>query len=138
VWEKLLTPISGGFFIQPNFLSRTHVNLFIAVFGQGLFSLDLTTVSAREEPQNTLFISSPAPNPSADYTDLAFTLPRAAEAIVTLYSTLGAEVWRSESATMSAGEQRIRIDTRHLPTGVYAYRLVVDGVSSVGRIVVAR
>jgi len=39
---------------------------------------------------------------------------------------------------MSAGEQRIRIDTRHLPTGVYAYRLVVDGVSSLGRIVVVR
>jgi photosystem II stability/assembly factor-like uncharacterized protein len=113
-------------------------SLFASFECNGLYRTDLTTVSAREGPQNTLFISSPAPNPSTDYTDLAFTLPRAAQAGVTLYSTLGTEVWRSEGATMSAGEQHIRIDTRHLPTGVYAYRLMVDGVSSVGRIVVVR
>jgi len=113
-------------------------SVFASVLGYGLYRTDLTTVNTREETQNTLFISSPAPNPSTDYTDLAFTLPRAAQAGVTLYSTFGTEVWRSESATMSAGEQHIRIDTRHLPTGVYAYRLVVDGVSSLGRIVVVR
>jgi len=113
-------------------------SLFASFECNGLYRTDLTTVSAREEPQNTLFISSPVPNPSADYTDLAFTLPRAAQAGVTLYSTLGTEVWRSESGTFPAGEQHIRIDTRHLPTGVYAYRLMVDGVSSVGRVVVVR
>lgn len=116
-----------------------HNSLLFASFScSGLYRTDLTTVSTREEPQNTLFISSPAPNPSTDYTDLAFTLPRAAQAGVTLYSTLGTEVWRSESGMFPAGEQHIRIDTRHLPTGVYAYRLVVDGVSSVGRVVVVR
>jgi hypothetical protein len=51
---------------------------------------------------------------------------------------LGTEVWRSESSTFPAGEQHIRIDTRHLPTGVYVYRLMVNGVSSVGRIVVVQ
>ena len=134
-WQTESTNLPNGAILD---IALDGNTLFVSIRGLGLYRTDLTTVSAREEPQNTIFISFPSPNPSTDYTDLAFTLPRAAEAGVTLYSTLGTEVWRSESATMSAGEQHIRIDTRHLPTGVYVYRLVVDGVSSLGRIVVVR
>ncbi len=113
--------------------------LYAAVYEKGVYRANVSTITSVSSSYNQGFmVYSPAPNPSSDYTDLTFTLPRAAQAGVTLYSTLGTEVWRSESATMSAGEQHIRIDTRHLPTGVYAYRLTVEGVSSVGRIVVVR
>jgi photosystem II stability/assembly factor-like uncharacterized protein len=113
--------------------------LYVTILGKGVYRADVSTITSVSGEYNQGFTIYPiAPNPSTDYTDLAFTLPRAAQAGVTLYSTLGTELWRSEIATMSAGEQHIRIDTRHLPTGVYAYRLMVDGVSSVGRVVVVR
>lgn len=111
-------------------------NTIFAATSEGIYQAALTGTSVSNPSESAVL--STFPNPSTDYTDLAFMLPRAAQVSAALYSTLGTEVWRSESATMSAGEQHIRIDTRHLPTGVYAYRLVVNGVSSVGRIVVVR
>lgn len=134
-WQTESTNLPNGAILD---IALDGNTLFVSIRGLGLYRTDLTTVSIRKEPQNTLLFSSPAPNPSNDYTDLAFTLPRAAEAGVTLYSTLGTEIWRGENVAFPAGEQHIRIDTRQLPTGVYAYRLMVDGVSSVGRIVVVR
>ena len=115
--------------------------IFVAVVssvGQGLYRTDLTTVSTREEPPALSFRSSPAPNPTSEAADITFTLPRPAQVRLALYSALGTEVWRSDMASYPAGEQRISVDTHHLPTGVYAYRLTADGVQSVGRLVVVR
>lgn len=111
-------------------------NTIFAATSEGIYQATLTGTSVSNQPKSA--VVSTFPNPSSDYTTITFTLPHAAQSSVTLYSTLGTEVWRSESGTFPAGEQHIRIDTRHLPTGVYAYRLMVDGVSSVGRIVVVR
>jgi hypothetical protein len=77
------------------------------------------------------------PNPTTDFAEIVFPLSQSAQVAVTLYSALGMEVWRSESTFLPAGEQRLRMDVRGLPTGVYAYRLTVGGVQSVGRLVVA-
>ena len=132
-WQKTNLGLPGGVTIVD---IKVFDNTIFAATSEGIYQAALTGTSV-SNPSESAVVST-FPNPSNDYTDLAFTLPRAAQAAVTLYSTFGTEVWRSESATMSAGEQRIRIDTRHLPTGVYAYRLMVDGVSSVGRIVVVR
>lgn len=129
-----------------NGLSNIRINR-LAIIGKTLYALtrngafeynaDITT-SVSDNVHSPVILASSFPNPTTDLAELAFTLPRTALVSVALYSALGTEVWRSESATMSAGEQHIRIDTRQLPTGVYAYRLMVDGVSSVGRIVVVR
>jgi hypothetical protein len=114
-----------------------HNSLLFASFScKGFYRADLTTVSTREEPVPLPLLASP--NPAGDHADLTFTLPHAAETAVRLYSALGTEVWRSESAFLPAGEQRLRMDVRGLPTGVYAYRLTVGGVQSVGRLVVVR
>ena len=119
-------------------LELSGTTLFVSVYERGLFTLDLTTVSTREEPAAQTFRSSPAPNPTSEAADITFTLPRPAQVRLALYSALGTEVWRSEVASYPAGEQRISVDTRTLPTGVYAYRLTADGVQSVGRLVVVR
>lgn len=132
-WQKTNLGLPSGVTIVD---IKVFDNTIFAATSEGIYQAALTGTSV-SNPSESAVVST-FPNPSTDYTHLAFTLPRAAQAAVTLYSTLGTEVWRSESATMSAGEQHIRIDTRHLPTGVYAYRLVVDGVSSVERIVVVR
>jgi hypothetical protein len=112
--------------------------LFVAVFERGLFSLNLTTVSTREEPPLLTFHSSPAPNPTSETAAIAFTLPHPAQVALTLFSALGVEVWRSVSASYAAGEQHITVDTRGLPSGVYSYRLTAGGMHSVGRVVVVR
>jgi Secretion system C-terminal sorting domain len=105
----------------------------------GVFELqDILATSFTNNTSKTFIAVNSFPNPASDHADLTFTLSHAAEVGVRLYSALGSEVWRSESAFLPAGEQRLRMDVRGLPTGVYAYRLTVGGVQSVGRLVVVR
>jgi hypothetical protein len=112
--------------------------LYVAMYKGGLYRADATTVGIRNEQASTAFLSTLAPNPAADFTDISFILHHATHTHLSLYSTLGTEVWRNEGGVLPAGEQRLRIDTRGLPSGVYMYRLTAGGVSSVGRIVVVR
>jgi hypothetical protein len=119
-------------------LDTNTKTLYVGINRGGLYRTDATTVGIREEQASSAFLSTLAPNPATDFTDISFTLPHAASTQISLYSTLGTEVWQSASGVLPAGEQRLRIDTRGLPSGVYTYRLVVGGVRSVGRIVVVR
>lgn len=78
------------------------------------------------------------PNPTSDETQVLFSLQSPSEVSVTVYNALGNEVWRSEKKFYPSGEQRISVDTRGLPSGVYTYRLTAEGGHSVGRVVVVR
>ncbi len=135
-WERLSQTLPKG---KITTLAKDGNTLYTCVGGHGLFRTEITVVGVRNEQKQINILSSVAfPNPASDHADLTFTLPHAAETVVRLYSALGTEVWRSESAFLPAGEQRLRMDVRGLPTGVYAYRLTVGGVQSVGRLVVVR
>jgi hypothetical protein len=115
--------------------------LYVLVAKKGFYQANITPLITNVQQRSnysTRFLSLTVPNPTADFTDISFTLPRASHTHLSLYSTLGTEVWRNEGGVLPAGEQRLRIDTRGLPSGVYMYRLTAGGVSSVGRIVLVR
>jgi photosystem II stability/assembly factor-like uncharacterized protein len=113
--------------------------LYAVIVRQGVYRADVSAITnVNVTSLQKLLPFLVAPNPTADFTDISFTLPRATLTRLSLYSTLGTEVWRNEGGILPAGEQCLRIDTRGLPSGVYMYRLTAGGVSSVGRIVVVR
>ena len=133
-WQRISQALPYG---KITTLANDSNTLYACILGQGLFKAAISTVGIQHEQTET-FRSSPAPNPTSEAADIIFILPRPAQVRLALYSALGTEVWRSEGASYPAGEQRMSVDTHHLPTGVYAYRLTADGVQSVGRIVVVR
>ncbi|NET37224.1 MAG: T9SS type A sorting domain-containing protein, partial [Cyanothece sp. SIO1E1] len=72
-----------------------------------------------------------APNPFADQTQIAFTLPKASDVTMVIYNLHGQRVQNLEDARLDAGTHRYRWDGRSgkgesLPTGIYMLRLRVD------------
>ncbi len=83
---------------------------------------------APEAPALELALARPAPNPSADATTLAFTLPRAGTARLDVIDLAGRRVW-SHEGVFAAGVQGVRWDGRGsdgspVRAGVYFVRLV--------------
>jgi photosystem II stability/assembly factor-like uncharacterized protein len=51
--------------------------LYVAMYKGKLYRTDATTVGMREEQASAAFLSTLAPNPATDFTDISFTLPGA-------------------------------------------------------------
>ena len=82
----------------------------------------------------TLELSVPWPNPASRAVALAFTMPRAANALLSILDLAGREVARPAAGELTAGRHSFRWDGRaangaELPAGLYFVRLVTpDGV----------
>ncbi len=72
---------------------------------------------------------SPAwPNPFNPTTNLAFTLPRAADVRLAVYDLTGARVSVLAEGPLPAGEHRVVFEASRLASGLYFARLTADGV----------
>ncbi len=70
------------------------------------------------------------PNPFRTRTALSFDLSEAAEVSVDVYDTMGRRVASIDKGAMSAGaDQRVEIDGAGLASGVYVFRLTVEGAT---------
>ncbi|MEM9930771.1 MAG: PKD domain-containing protein, partial [Bacteroidota bacterium] len=63
-----------------------------------------------------------APNPATDFVDLRFTLPVQTPIHLQVFDALGRPLVQ-RAQTFTAGNQRLRLDTRALPAGAYYYQL---------------
>jgi len=66
------------------------------------------------------------PNPFNNGTVIAFELPKTAFVSIEIYSGLGQKVVSLEQGTMQPGYHRVAWESI-LSSGVYYYRLVIDG-----------
>lgn len=78
------------------------------------------------------------PNPVVETTTLSYTLPEAATVRLVVYDSLGRTVQTLEEAYQPAGSYSQSIDATQWATGVYHYRLNVDGSSQTGSFAVMR
>ena len=88
--------------------------------------------------KNSLTLGQNFPNPANDKTTLNYSLQKAGNARVTLYSMLGTQVDAISLGKVPAGEHNLTINTASYPTGIYFYTLTVDGASSTGKMVVSK
>jgi hypothetical protein len=77
------------------------------------------------------------PNPASTETVLRYALDRPATTQLEVLTTLGQVVLRTEARIESAGEQEYRLDVHKWTSGVYHYRLIINGRAAVGTFVVA-
>lgn len=83
----------------------------------------LTVSASRDASVAGFEVLSVAPNPFRGSTTMRYALPVAAEVTLTVYNTLGQEVYRSVPRMEMAGAQEVRVDAQHLPSGVYVWAL---------------
>ena len=69
------------------------------------------------------------PNPFNPSTTIEFNLPEPARVTLTIYSVLGQEVATMlNREEMDDGEQLVEFDAANLPSGIYFYRIVIEGI----------
>jgi hypothetical protein len=73
------------------------------------------------------------PNPFNPTTTIGFDLPQDAIVTLRIYNILGQEVANLlDREPMSAGAEQMQFSAQNLPTGVYFYRIVAEGVDDDG------
>ena len=78
------------------------------------------------------------PNPFNPATTIVFALPRAAQAVLSVYDVLGRRVAVLVDGVLAAGAYRVAFDARGLPSGVYHYRLQAEGAAQTRAMLLAK
>ncbi len=87
-----------------------------------------TSVAATENNDPSQFrLAANYPNPFNPTTSIEYEIGRAGFIELNIYSLLGKQVGTLVRTTMKPGHYKAAFDARHLPSGVYLYRLSVGG-----------
>ena len=78
------------------------------------------------------------PNPARGATTIAFSVPTACDAAITVYDIAGRKVATAFAGAAKAGENEVSLNVSSLAPGVYAYRLEAAGASAARKMVVTR
>ncbi len=78
------------------------------------------------------------PNPFNPTTVFGFFLEKKSTALLTVFNSLGQEVEEIINKELNAGEYKFSWDARHLSSGVYLYRLTVDGFAEHKKLILLR
>jgi hypothetical protein len=79
-----------------------------------------------------------APNPARGATTIAFSVPTACDATITVYDLAGRKVAVPFAGTAKAGANELSVDVSALAPGVYTYRLEAGGAAAAKRMVVVK
>jgi aminopeptidase N len=78
------------------------------------------------------------PNPARDVTTVAFSLPAAGEANLTVYDLAGRKVGATWTGVCGEGDNEAAVDVSALAPGVYTYRLTAGGEAAARKMVVVK
>jgi hypothetical protein len=88
-----------------------------------LKTFGVTTAPAAED----YFLSTNRPNPFNNMTTISYTMPETGKVKLTVLDMLGQEIAVLVDATQSAGTYDVEFSAAGLATGVYIYKITVDG-----------
>lgn len=83
-------------------------------------------------------LSQNAPNPFNPQTEIAFRLDRDAHTVLRVYDARGRAVSTLVEGDMAAGDHAVRFDGKGLASGLYVYRLEIDGVAQARKMMLVR
>lgn len=87
-----------------------------------------TSVRAAEELPLRPILNQNYPNPFNPTTSITYALTNGGQVTLLIHNLIGQEVARLVNASQEAGTYTVGLDATNLPSGVYLYRLTVDGV----------
>lgn len=145
--RKTLTVSGDG--IQPYtttsyiFIAEGPIGASIILDGQGnvltaAHSVNMTPTAVEETPHAAFRLAANYPNPFRDATRIAFDLERPGYVTLRVFDLTGREVAGLIDEPMSRGPHAAEFRADGLPSGVYLYRLQVDGTGSTRPLVVRR
>ncbi len=91
----------------------------VATHGKGVFYAVFDPVGVEEINQVQLKLSDPYPNPATHAVQVDFTTDSKAEISLTIYDMNGREVNQEYLGTYASGTHSHKIQTDHLPPGIY-------------------
>jgi len=127
--------------------------VFRRIGPDGAVSVDLAQVfdgsggvdvlAAAKETPSTYALAQNYPNPFNPETQIAYSLPEAGRVRLTVYNLVGQVVRTLADGTQAAGGHSVRWDGRdeagrRLASGVYLYRIEVNGFSAVRRMMLVK
>ena len=118
-----------------------EADLFVVSTDGTVTNLAATTVSTDPtmfDVPAELTLVTPAPHPVRGNATVRFGLPQSGHARLTVFDALGREVAHLVDAQTPAGWHDAPLDGSSLSSGVYLYRLEVDGRSTTGTLTVVR
>jgi len=89
-------------------------------------------------PPGTFSLSQNYPNPFNPTTTIHFSLPRHSSVKLQIYDIRGREVARVVDEELQPGEHRIAFDAKGLPSGVYLYRIKLEGFNRIKKMIVLK
>jgi hypothetical protein len=92
-----------------------------------MFTVVVTSVEGEEEIPTEYGLNQNYPNPFNPTTEIRFALPEAGMVRLVVYNLLGEEVATLMNQQRSAGYHTVRFDAGANATGIYLYRLEVNG-----------
>ncbi|HEY3296424.1 MAG TPA: T9SS type A sorting domain-containing protein [bacterium] len=109
---------------------QTYTYRLMAVDGQGSRSAlgTLHAVPVGSAPLVTEYaLRQNYPNPFNPTTQISFDLVEAGNASLSIYNLMGQQVVTLVNGNLSAGRHEVSFDATNLPSGIYLYRLKVNG-----------
>jgi hypothetical protein len=129
--QKWNYPAGGSITLAENLLVLTNPDNVLRVFEHG-------QTSAVQEQAAVDFNLQVTPNPVIDQTQINFSLPRAAQAEITISDLSGKQVAVLGNENYQAGEHFLTWNPQGLAAGVYRCSITAEGFSSSRKIVVMR
>jgi hypothetical protein len=96
----------------------------------GAFETGIAASSIRPQLNPKIFtLEQNYPNPFNPETSISFTVPQTAEAVLTVIDVLGRQCAELLNSSVTAGTHSVLWNAQGFSSGMYFYRLTVDGVS---------
>jgi len=94
-----------------------------------------TNVGINENYLNGLVLNQNFPNPSNGLTTIGFTVPNSGEIVLSLMNSIGKIVYK-ESKNVSAGSNKITLNTSNFASGIYFYEFDFKGIKLYKKLII--
>lgn len=110
---------------------------------QNIFDNNFRIITALENNSNSVnllrfILNQNYPNPFNPETTISFFIKKSGDVKLTIYNTLGQKVVELIDEYKSVGEYQVVFNAHSLPSGVYYYRLEIDGFEQVKKMLVLK
>lgn len=99
----------------------------IAIDAIKLLSYSETNTGIKSFDKTGFDLQQNSPNPFSVSTNIGFSIQKRTNVKIEIYNTLGKKVMNVKNEMMNAGNHFVYIDAKNLDTGIYYYRLTIDG-----------